>query len=221
MNMMKYAVAAAGVMAGSAMAEEPHFDVWLTVSGGNLVTGAISEDGLTTEQGVRVFGAELGELLPDFSDEPGIQGIDGTFAAGERFGISIRRAVRAWNGTDFTTVSTSRFQLDFGPQSMASALTDDVVSGIELAADSEGGIHDHPTFTLLDPASGIYLLELSVSSMSGTYGETLPFWVVFNNGESEEAHEASIEWVENNLVPTPGAMTLLGVGLLAMGRRRR
>jgi uncharacterized protein (TIGR03382 family) len=129
--------------------------------------------------------------------------------------------VRAWNGTDFTTVSTSRFQLDFGPQSMASALTDDVVTGIELAADSEGGIHDHPTFTLLDPASGIYLLELSVSSVGGTYGETLPFWVVFNNGESEEAHEASIEWVENNLVPTPGAMTLLGVGLLAMGRRRR
>lgn len=221
MSMMKYGVAAMGIFAGSALAEEEHFDVWLTLSGGSLVTGAITEDGLTTVDGVRVFGAELGEILPNFSAEPGMQGLGGTFAAGDRFGITIRRAVRAWNGSDFTTVSASRFQLDFGPQTMVSPTSDLLVGGIELAADSAGGIHDHPTFTLLDPAGGIFLLELSLSSIGGTYGTTEPFWIVFNNGESEEAHEASIQWVNDNLVPTPGVLTLAGVGLLAMGRRRR
>ncbi len=221
MSMFKYSVAAMGLFAGTALAEEEHFDVWLTLSGGSLVTGAISEDELTTIDGVRVFGAELGEILPDFSDEPGIQGIDGTFAAGDRFGVTIRRAVRAWNGTDFTTMAASRFQLDFGPQTMVSPTMDLLVGGIELAADSEGGIHDHPSFTLLDPSSGIFLLELSLTSIGGTYGTTEPFWIVFNNGETEEAHEASIQWANDNLVPTPGVLTLAGVGVLAMSRRRR
>jgi len=219
-NCLKYALAGFGMFAGTAMAEE-HFDVWLTLSNGSLVTGAISEDGLTTVGGVRVFGAELGEILPDFSEEPGIRGIDGTFASGDQFGISILKAVRSWNGTNFTTVSASRFQLDFGPQSMTSPTFDSIVGGIVLGADSEGGIHDHPFFTLLDPTGGIFLLELSLSSIGGTYGSTQPFWIVFNNGADEADHEASIQWVNDNLVPTPGVLTLAGVGILAMGRRRR
>jgi hypothetical protein len=215
------AVVMAAGLAGSVLAEEEHFDVWLTLSGGNLVTGAITEDGLTTVGGVRVFGAELGEVLPDFSAEPGIQGIDGTFGAGERFGIRILKAVRSWNGSDFSTVSGSRFQLDFGPQQIVSPIADAVVGGMELAADDEGGIHDHPTFTLLDPTSGIFLLELDVVSIGDVYGATQPFWIVFNNGATEEEHEASIDWVNENLVPTPGVAVIAGMGLLAMGRRRR
>jgi hypothetical protein len=222
MSMVKIgAVVMAAGLAGSVLAEEEHFDVWLTLSGGNLVTGAITEDGLTTVGGVRVFGAELGEVLPDFSAEPGIQGIDGTFGAGERFGIRILKAVRSWNGSDFSTVSGSRFQLDFGPQQIVSPIADAVVVGMELAADDEGGIHDHLTFTLLDPTSGIFLLELDVVSIGDVYGATQPFWIVFNNGATEEEHEASIDWVNENLVPTPGVAVIAGMGLLAMGRRRR
>jgi hypothetical protein len=222
MSMVKIgAMALAAGLAGSVMAEEEHFDVWLSISGGNLVTGAITEDGSATVSGVRVFGAELGEVLPDFSAEPGIQGIDGTFGAGERFGIRILKAVRAWNGASFSSIASSRFQLDFGPQQMVSPIADEVVGGMELAADSEGGIHDHPTFTLLDPTSGIFLLELDVVSIGDVYGATQPFWIVFNNGASEEEHEASIEWVNENLVPTPGVAMVAGMGLVAMGRRRR
>jgi hypothetical protein len=150
-----------------------------------------------------------------------MQGIDGTFAAGDRFGLRILRATRSWNGTDFSAVASSRFQLDFGPQQMVSPISDEVVGGIELAADAEGGIHDHPTFTLLDPSAGIFLLEMSVVSIGDVYAGTQPFWIVFNNGESEEAHEAAIDWVNDNLVPTPGVAVVAGVGLLAMGRRRR
>ena len=118
---MKRCMAAAVLaMAGTAMAEE-HFDLWLTLDGaGRLATGAISEDGSATALGVRVFGAELGGVLPNFADEPGMQSPDGTFEGGSRFGLSILRAVRVWDGTDFATVSASRFQVDFGPSSAAS-----------------------------------------------------------------------------------------------------
>ena len=50
--------------------------------------------------------------------------------------------------------------------------------------------------------------------------ESESFWIVFNLGLDDEVFEESVEWVEGNLVPAPGALAILSIAGLA-GRRRR
>lgn len=213
----------AAMAATNVLADGEHVDIWLAHAEGRLTTGSINEEETETIAGVRVFGAELGEAgIPNFADEPGMKSPDGTFLPGARVQLNILRAVRAWNGVDFSSMSDSTITLDFGPASMTSPTSDVFTSGFSLVADSEGGIHDHPTFTLNGPAlSGIYLLEMSISSPEGTYADSLPFWIVFNNGLGEEDHEMAIEWVEQNLVPAPAVLPLMAAGLFGVRRRRR
>lgn len=223
---MKYrmmACVAVAMAATTVMADEEHYDIWLAHAEGRLTIGAVNEEGTETTAGVRVFGAELGEAgIPNFADEPGMQSPDGTFLLGARVQLNILRAVRSWNGVDFSSVSDSTITLDFGPATMVSPTTDVFTSGFSLVADEEGGIHDHPSFTLNSPGlSGIYLLEMSISAPDGEYSDSLPFWIVFNNGLAEADHELAIEWVEQNLVPAPAVLPLMTAGLFGVRRRRR
>jgi hypothetical protein len=92
-----------------------------------------------------------------------------------------------------------------------------------------GGFHRHLWYDLLaqsgdaeDVAEGFYLIEFDITGSAAE--RSLPFWIVFKYGESfsESDHEAVIDWVYENIVPTPGAGGLmLLAGVIASRRRRR
>jgi len=220
------AAALALTSAASAALTEEHFDVWLRSDGGNLVTGAIDEDGNPLAERARVFGAEFGEDpgFPYTAFEPGFQAIDGHFDPFQPFRIDFDGAVEAWIGDGFGGTDTT-VTIEFGPQSFTSG--DGPVEGFQWTTDAAGGFHDH--FDLIangaggaDPATGIYLLPLSVTDLAGGLGSTDTFWFVLNLGADEAEHEAAIEWVEATLVPAPGTLALLGAfAALGGGRRRR
>lgn len=92
-----------------------------------------------------------------------------------------------------------------------------------------GGFHRHLWYDLLaqsgdaeDVAEGFYLIEFDISGSAAD--RSLPFWIVFKFGESfsESDHDAVIDWVNDNVVPTPGtAGLMLLAGVIASRRRRR
>ncbi|QOI99894.1 MAG: hypothetical protein HRU70_05115 [Phycisphaeraceae bacterium] len=217
-----FSALALAALSGASLADGEHLDIWVYHQDGTFQIGGISEDRLETFAGVRVFGAEFGGAgIPNLADEPGMQAPDGSFAPGERIRLNIARALRVWNGVDFLTTATPTISVVFGPESFESPATDSFTPGFDLAMDGEGGLHDHPSYILNNPADGIYLLEIVLSSPTGAFGSSPPFWIVFNNTMDEHGHELAIRWVEENLVPAPGVTGLpLGVVLFATRRRR-
>jgi hypothetical protein len=211
------------VVAGTALADDAHFDVWIYADGGRLMTGAIPEGGSLADavQNVRVFGADLGEDAPNFAAEPGFDALDGSFTPGTTISFNIRGPVREWNGSDFFTVSGSTISLDYGPASATTPLTDIVTPGFGWTVDDNGGMHEHPSYTLNDPSDGIFLLSLEFASTQAGLASSQPFWIVFNNNLDEASHDAAIGWVEENLVPAPGAAALFAIAVGFASRRRR
>ena len=69
-----------------------------------------------------------------------------------------------------------------------------------------------------DPTNGIYLVSLNATSSQYAASDTFLF--VFNLGESEEDHDAAMDWVNTTLVPGPAGM-LAFLGGISMGSRRR
>jgi len=213
-------VMAVGVASSSARSEVPEGDVWLGLSDQRVTTGLISEDESETTPGVRVFLAHLGEDVPDFAAEPGWLALDGTFAPGSNISFTINRALRKWNGSSFSIMDGS-MNLSFGALEATTPATDVVVNGFALTVDLEGGMHDHPDYLLLPPASdGIYALELSFTSSTPNVLPSLPVWILFSQNASEADGQAAYDWATAN-IPSPGFAGMLGAaGLFGLRRRR-
>ena len=213
--------AAAFASAPAAMAQHGG-DVGLALIGDRITTGAY--DLGVFSPGQRVFGAEFGELFPDFTDEPGFDSLPGTFPVPSAITFNIRSALRLWEGDHFgTIIPAERLQIGFGPITpVLTPLTDVLTPGFGIAVGSNGEWHRHLEYTLQSPAAeGIYLLEMSLVGNHSSMGESLPFWIVFNQNMPETEHDEAIEWANNNLVPAPGAGgVLLAAGALLSRRRR-
>lgn len=195
-------------------------DITLTISGGKMFTAIVPEGGGTAEA-QRVFASEFFDVAGFvFSDEPGYEIDDGTLTPGSGLFLTMRKAVRSWNGSDFSTMATQTITASFGPNSITSNLTDAATGGLLMPVEAGGGLHDHPEVYLNNAFTGIYLLELELSS-DVALETTDPFWIVYNYGAAETEHDAAIEWVNSTLVPAPGSLGLIGSGFLAIGRRRR
>lgn len=202
-------------------------DVGVSIYNGRLVTSLVDEGG--TLAGAidreRVFGSEFGEAgIPNFADEPGFY--TDVLTPGTSIGFNILDAVRIWNGSDFSQVSPTTITVSEDssvPGTMEVTSGAGFVAGFEfIEADANGFFDDHPDFLLDAPAGqglGIYLLALELTSDAAN--DSRPFWIVFNNGQDEEDHDAAIEWVVANLVPAPGAAAGLLGALCVFSRRRR
>lgn len=201
-------------------------DVGLKVVSGKITTGIVEDTGSgeVVIPGQRVFLAEMGTVAPGFADEPGHFAEAGAFAQGTGIGFNIRKALRSWNGTDFNAIASTTMRLEdgSGTQVRTTPLSDSLVSGFSfVTVGATGGFDEHLNFFLDTNTPGIYLLELDTWDSQGQFTPTDAYWMVFNNGLSEAEHEAAEEWVEENLVPTPGALGLIGAAGLLGGRRRR
>jgi hypothetical protein len=78
----------------------------------------------------------------------------------------------------------------------------------------------HYDFTLNGSTQGIYLLQLQITTDRPGIAPSLPYWVALNYGLSASEHEASIQWVRDNLVPSPGGLAVIA-GIVPLVRRRR
>lgn len=210
-------------------AEEEHFDVWVQVEGNQIRTGSFQEDlgGDIFTPGVRVFGVELGEISPNFADDPGFY--SESLPAGFELGFNMTESLRVWNGSDFSQTASSdmtawfAFGVPGSPSATTPASPGGFTPGFNFAtADGTGFIDDHPEFVLNAPATdGVYLLQLELTTTASGILNSEPFWIVFNQNSDEETHDAAIEWVETNLVPTPGGTCLIAPAALFASRRRR
>lgn len=194
-------------------------DIHLQLDGFNrIVTGSETDDFLPD----RVFAGEFGDTgIFNFTSNPGFDAEDGTFPPSSLVGFNILDALHVWNGAGFD-VAPNTLTINFG--SLQRSTSTGFVAGFGLLTSAQGGWHRHFGFTLngvTENDSGIYLLQLDLWHESSAIHNSLPFWIVFNFNESEVEHELAIDWVRSNLVPAPGALALLGVGAVAMGRRRR
>jgi hypothetical protein len=190
-------------------------DVELEVVAGRIVTGE------------RVYGAELGEIIPNEVDEPGFDSLPGTFLSDSSIGFSILDSLRKWDGSGFDMIPAETLSLRFGSSlgPITTPLTPTIVDGFNLNVASDGSWHRHYDFVLNSPAStGIYLLQLQLSSSDAGIGPTDPFFIVFNQNDTELNHEAAIEFVRSLTVPEPPtlavAMTLAFVGMFRARKGR-
>ncbi len=213
------------VFAGAAVAGGGDFG--LVIVDGRVVTGVGDHDDQTiSELGERVFAADMSLAGPNwFADEPGIFIQANSMPDGVGIGFVVEAALRRWDGigaVDFSSVPAQTMSIEFGPQSVSTALSDGDVFGFPIAYDANtpGGFDEHWDF-LLDASAGtgIYLLQLRFTVDGFQDSESV--WTVFNAGLDEAAHDAAIDYVENVIVPAPGALAVLGLGGLVAARRRR
>ncbi len=210
------AAALTATMARADVEKEPHLDLWITSSGGALVTGGWDhETGLVVNPSQRVFEGELGldPFFPFSGDEPGI----GSDLVGTTLTMNLSPSLGAWNGSEFA-FSTSMLTASYAGQSASTA------AGGSFSFLVSAGLDLHPEFTMSgpgtsDPANGIYLASFRVSAAG--YAQSDTFWIVFNLGMPEADHEAAVEWVEANLVPAPGALAALAVAAVTARSRTR
>lgn len=216
------AAAAMAAFSGSAMAQHAG-DILVSIDNGRLSTALSSEDEPpAVTPGVRVFGAELGEDVPNITDEPGFDSPEGEFLGIASLGFNIRSALRVWDGADFDAIATPQMGISFGPASVLTPLADILTPGISLNVTPEGDWHNHFTFELNAPATdGVYLLELELFASDPSIQTSLPFWIVFNQNADEADHDAAIDWATANLAPTPGTAGALLMSLGVIGARRR
>ncbi len=236
-------IGAAAAVASAASAE--HSDLLLLIDGGgNLITGAIDFDSgtvLNTDQ--RVYEGEFDVL--GTTDEPGFNAVssppagfsalpgneDVNFNAlafdigGTSSNLWFWDATGGVNftpmtgGTTHTTSKNPSATFNATLNGSSSSVPGFVVN--QTAAN--GFMHQHLDFTLFDvntAPSGFYLWSFEVQ-VDGLTSE--PVYFVHGLGEpGEEQHELAVEWVENNVVPTPGTLGALAVvGVAGVRRRRR
>lgn len=197
---------------------EEHYDIGIWNDAGVLRTGGWDHDTETLAVAdLRVFEAHFGED-PDFPfaiDEPGIGGVaaDLGLPIGATLNLNLASGLRIWNGNGFDADNATSMFIDYGPESIDSLTGGSI--GLLISEDYDL----HPIYSI-DPNSvaGSYLLEFNVA-MDG-FATSDSFWIAFNHGLDDEDFEASVEWVEGNLVPAPGVIGLLAMAGLASRLRR-
>lgn len=221
------AIIACGAAASLALGHGEDADYGLAIMDGVVAVGLGDHDtGTITEFGERVFAAEMFLSGPSwFADEPGIFIAQGSLPDNTQVSFTLTSALLYWDGTGSVSfaAAASPMNIGFGPVSVSTALDGSPVAGFSLNYDADqiGGFDEHYDYTIDGSAgAGIYVLA-NTFSLSGA-SESEVIFTVFNAGLDEEFHEAAIEYVEKNLVPTPGAMSLLAIaGIGGAARRRR
>ncbi|MFO0962110.1 MAG: hypothetical protein U0625_04310 [Phycisphaerales bacterium] len=190
-------------------------DVFLSAEDGRVLTSGFSDETKSVvAPGQRVFAAVLGEdpEFPFSGDEPGIRGdlVDVTVS------FTLQSGLWRWNGAGFDATGGALL-VEYGGSVV------DSLTGGSIAYFANADTHVHPGYTLAgpegaDPATGIYLAAFNASATGLRTSET--FWMVFNLGEGDGEHAAAMAWAQENLVPAPGALALLGLAPI-IGRRAR
>jgi hypothetical protein len=196
------AAAALSLLAGASTSLAHHEgDIALGILNNRITAGIVDTNG-NFVAGERVFASEFGELLPNFTDEPGFDNLAGTFPFPSSIHFTVNGRLRKWVDGAFSTDPISeRIEIGFAEMSpVLTPMVNEPVTGFSLSVASNGEWHRHLQYTLQEPASdGIYLLELVLTGDQPNMQASEPFWIVFNQNMTEIVHGEAIEWVEENL----------------------
>jgi hypothetical protein len=208
-------------------AKAQHADIRPYVDGGQIKTKGYVDLSSTEIPGLRVFGYDFGEFDPPdqfFATDPGFSAAPGSgLPAGSQLSFNIPDAANFdlpgnlsyWDGVG--ELSLASWSLPAGVRLRLNFVGSNVVVGdvagfqtgfVLQTVQIGGGVHRHLNAYLNDgiahPPAGIYLLPLELASSDAAIQKSLPFFVVYNNGLSEESHDEAIDWVQENLIAIPG-----------------
>lgn len=177
-------------------------DIVLDASTGVIRTGQLAGSAFVER---RAFSATMGQIAPLYTSDPGFDCQPGTFVSGSRVAFRVRDALRVWNGQDFSQVPIERLEIARSSAITVTPVAPAIVEGFALSVGANGQWHRHYEYTLVHasqvPADGVYLLQLSLTNNAPAGpGESLPFFVVFNNNAAASDVLAAEGYVENVLV---------------------
>ncbi len=210
-----------------ALAQVHAGDVILKYDGVRIITGRT--EGPQIVYGARVVSGTLGDLgIPNATFSPGYDSEPGAFPPQQLIGITIRKALRVWDGQDFDEIPDERMRITKGQSSITTPEQDpptcEVAGSLTLGLSSISGIlHQHPAYELLDPADpGVYLLELEAWMGVPGNAASLPFWLVFNQNSPPATLQAAFEFADTILTcpadfNRDGSLTVADFGAFQTG----
>lgn len=202
-------VCVGAVMFGAAAASAqvtPHLsDYQMRLTPDNMVeTGTFDPDG-DLIWGERVNRAVMG-LNGDtnFAGDPGFENTPGTFPTGLPLGLTIRKALREWDGLTFDGIAPEPMILVKFFSQVPTPADDTPVPAFQFgAANSSGYFHHHVGYAFDSPTAidGVFLLELELWSGDSSNVVSEPLFIVFGQGAAGIAEmEEAEEWVRLNLL---------------------
>lgn len=228
-------------------ASRADYDVRPYVSGGKLITGGYDDGTSSFVPVNRVFEYAFQEDLADpyFTSDPGFNstsssGIPGgsqisfNILGGSPFGLPAN--LTYWDGND-TDPSIPGVQVGFGLVPDNESITFSYGSNSITVSNTAGGLNQ-PGFVLQTvtssgamhrhlgaqlnggsglPTDGIYLLAMEIVSSSPGVTKSDPFFLLYNNGLSDQQLEIAYDYVtEQVVVPEVSSMLLAAFGTTAV-----
>jgi hypothetical protein len=182
-----------------------HADILITVEAGRLTVAAIDKETGTITP-TNVFAADLGETgIPHYIDEPGLDAEAGTLPPGSTLGFIISGPLLRWDGSGLVPTSDDgcadgeTMTIQYVTLLRETACVD--VPGFALAVQPDGGFHKHYVFGVQPASNGVidsdvYALQFILRSSDPTIADSDPVWIVFNDGMTEDDHDAAIAFLE-------------------------
>jgi hypothetical protein len=232
------------IMLALAMPAMAHYDVSPYLQDGQLLTGGLDHSGNGIKPTLTTYLFDFGEdeYDPFNPTDPGVSQLAGVgnLPVGAPLYYSILSSLRYWDGVgepQFAAPPTGAYMtLLMGTTYRTLDADSGIQSGSLIQSVATGGsIHRHfvsslfgdegvsnvpgdPTY--VPPATGIYAFELELTlSNGGTQYTSNPFWVVLNNGLSEEQHDEAATALST--VPEPATLSVVVCGAAALLIRRR
>lgn len=197
-------VASGLTLATLATAQPVHSaDMIVKLNAGRIVTGRV--EGGVAVYGPRVISAEFGDTgIPNATFNPGFDSESGTFPPGQIVGLTIRRALKVWNGQEFTPIPQPptpppRVNIIKNNITVTTPVTDPANCGVGSSVilglvNGVGKIHEHPAYQLVDPVDGVYLLEIELWMSDPSMAVSDPAFIVFN--QNSGAFAAAFAWAD-------------------------
>jgi len=197
--MKNFALCAAALCLSGVALGQHGGDIVLSIEQGRIHTSVEEAENIVEPS--RVFGSELGEIAPGFTDEPGFDCELGAFPFPSSIGFRIRGPLLRWVDGTADGRNAQTMSVAFGPLGpVESPQCNTAVEGFSLSVGSNGTWHRHLEFTIDEAApDGVYILGLELFSSLPTIADSRTFWIVFNHGDEETEHDAAIDWAQANL----------------------
>lgn len=187
-------------------AAQPHSgDVIVKLEAGRLISGRLVQGNVSFPW--QVASATFGDTgIPGATFNPGYDSEIGALPPTQLVGLTIRKALRVWDGQTFSTIPGQpvppRLNIIKNNVTITTPINDPGSCGVGDSlilgiVNSSGKIHEHPAYQLVNPAEGVYLLEVELWLGQPGHAASRPVSIVFN--QNSGAFAQAVAWAEDRL----------------------